>query len=325
MSVPGLITADTQSVLEDFSQPPYTFMGETRYPSAIVKLLPDMAQMEYMAGLSDPATHAHTKDILSRRIKELERKIDQRSQIADQAHQLASAYMVALTDSDDDDPTENLDRFEDARDQGDETVQVLKQALGHYKDIQSHVGAGKRDSLKKHRPPSRLPATQSRQRAARAEAVARRRGVTPYPVPTPLQQHEARFGIDPVARWSRERMPYVPHSSGQGPNFPSPISVLPPRAQELRHLQERVVSTNRFEQSDAHFDPMMEQLTPGNDAPTEPGEMEGPFMAPQASLADRARLRYLQRLEDLDRDETLQAFENSEIQRQLGAGIVEYD
>eukprot|EP01043_Picozoa_sp_COSAG02_P055796 COSAG02_NODE_6528_length_3518_cov_5.108219_5_plen_59_part_00 len=51
-------------------------------------------------------------------------------------------YMVALTDSDDDFPTENLDRFEGARDMGDETVQVLKQALEHYRDIQSHVGAG---------------------------------------------------------------------------------------------------------------------------------------------------------------------------------------
>lgn len=142
MSAPGLITADTQSVMQDFSQPPYTFMGETLYPAAIVKFLPDMAQMEYMASQTDPATRAHTRDILGRRIKELEHKIDQKSSIADQAHQLASAYMVALTDSDDDDPTENLDRFEDARDQGDEAVQVLKQALGHYKDIQSHVGAG---------------------------------------------------------------------------------------------------------------------------------------------------------------------------------------
>ena len=122
MSVPGLITADTQSVLQDFSQPPYTFMGETLFPAAIVKFLPDMAQMEYLAAHTDPATRAHAKDILNRRIAELEHKIEQKTAIADQAHQLASAYMVALTDSDDDDPTENLDRFEDARDQGDTTV-----------------------------------------------------------------------------------------------------------------------------------------------------------------------------------------------------------
>ena len=137
-----MITADTQSVLQDFSQPPYTFMGETLYPAAIVKLLPDMEQLEHMAGQTDAATRAHTRDLVGRRVKELEHKIDQKSRIADQAHQLASAYMVALTDSDDDDPTENLDRWEDARDQGDETVQMLKQALEHYRDIQSHVGAG---------------------------------------------------------------------------------------------------------------------------------------------------------------------------------------
>ena len=62
-------------------------------------------------------------------------------QRADYLH--AHYYMVALTDSDDDVPTENLDRLsERARDMGDETVQVLKQALEHYRDIQSHVGAG---------------------------------------------------------------------------------------------------------------------------------------------------------------------------------------
>ena len=128
--------------MEDFSQPPETFTGQQLYPTAMVKLLPDMAQLEYMASLPDAATRAHTKDLLSRRITELEEKIDYKTSIADQAHQLASNYMVALTDSDDDVPTEKLDRSEGARDMGDETVQVLKQALEHYRDIQSHVGAG---------------------------------------------------------------------------------------------------------------------------------------------------------------------------------------
>ena len=142
MSIPGLITADTQSVLQDFSQPPETFTGQQLYPTAIVKLLPDMTQLEYMASLPDAATRAHTKDLLSRRITELEEKIDYKTSIANQAHQLASNYMTALTDSDDDFPTENFDRFEGARDMADETVEVLKQALEHYKDIESHVGAG---------------------------------------------------------------------------------------------------------------------------------------------------------------------------------------
>ena len=35
------------------------------YPTAIVKLIPDMTQLEYMASLPDPATRAHTKDLLS--------------------------------------------------------------------------------------------------------------------------------------------------------------------------------------------------------------------------------------------------------------------
>ena len=142
MSSPGVLTADTHTVLQDFSQPPYTHMGETRYPMAIVKLLPDMEQIKYMASLPDPETRELAKDLLNRRITELEHKIDRTSRISDRAHQLASAYMVALTDSEDDDPTENLDRYTDSRDEGDATVQVFKQALERYRDIQSHTGAG---------------------------------------------------------------------------------------------------------------------------------------------------------------------------------------
>jgi hypothetical protein len=45
----------------------------------------------------------------------------------------------------------------------------------------------------------------------------------------------------------------------------------------------------------------------------------------RSETADRSRLVAMERLEEMDRDLSLQAFEDSNAQHQLGAGIVTYD
>ena len=42
-------------------------------------------------------------------------------------------------------------------------------------------------------------------------------------------------------------------------------------------------------------------------------------------MSDRIKLRQLNRLIDMDEDQSLSTFEGSDIQEQLGAGIVHYD
>eukprot|EP01043_Picozoa_sp_COSAG02_P007144 COSAG02_NODE_210_length_28878_cov_133.787136_16_plen_75_part_00 len=54
-------------------------------------------------------------------------------------------------------------------------------------------------------------------------------------------------------------------------------------------------------------------------ADTNPSE---PVDTLYSGFKERQRLQRLERLEGMDRDETLQAFEDSDLQRQLGSGIV---
>ena len=42
-------------------------------------------------------------------------------------------------------------------------------------------------------------------------------------------------------------------------------------------------------------------------------------------MSDQIKLRQLNRLIDMDEDQSLSTFEGSDIQEQLGAGIVHYD
>lgn len=160
-------------------------------------------------------------------------------------------------------------------------------------NIQEQLGAG----IRRHD-------TQSRQRVARATQVARRRGVTPYPIPTSLQAHEARWGIDHNVLEPEDYDRLVP-SAG---------SYLSQRDRDIHRLRNNVRLYGRLEHLgiDSGF---------GVSEPSVFDDIE----TNRSETADRSRLVAMERLEEMDRDPSLQAFENSSIQHQLGAGIVTYD
>ena len=64
-------------------------------------------------------------------------------------------------------------------------------------------------------------------------------------------------------------------------------------------------------------------------SPSEPGETVGMGHRGQYSvrehMSDQIKLRQLNRLIDMDEDQSLSTFEGSDVQEQLGAGIVHYD
>ena len=68
---------------------------------------------------------------------------------------------------------------------------------------------------------------------------------------------------------------------------------------------------------------------PGFAPPSEPGETVGMGHRGQYSvrehMSDQIKLRQLNRLIDMDEDQSLSTFEGSDVQEQLGAGIVHYD
>ena len=159
-------------------------------------------------------------------------------------------------------------------------------------------------SVKTHPPGTHADVTQSRQRVARATQVAQRRGVTPYPVLTPLQAHQRRYGSLSHDRDALERSLY---------GFRGAYN-LSPRDREILRGRRDLLEEGRYEHGDYLPD------DPVDVAPKEPDDS-----LYEEWGVDRRRLRHLERLETMDRDETLQSFEDSDVQHQLGAGIVAYD
>ena len=141
MSIPGVISADTRLVLRDLDAQPGVFMGTPVYPTKIVHIIPEMAHME--ASLADPSLRTQTIGRVDDRIAELNRRVDDYTQSVANYRTAASAAMTALTDSDDD--MENAGEFanEEERyqtwsaDSMESKLNVLRQALGHYKDIRT--------------------------------------------------------------------------------------------------------------------------------------------------------------------------------------------
>ena len=62
----------------------------------------------------------------------------------------------------------------------------------------------------------------------------------------------------------------------------------------------------------------MAMFAPPHPADTNPSE---PRDTLYPGFRQRQRLQKLERLEDMDRDTTLQAFQDSDVQRQLGSGM----
>lgn len=164
--------------------------------------------------------------------------------------------------------------------------------------------------------------TRQRQRTARATEVAKRRDVTPFPLSTPLQSYE-RIGA-----------PRIPNYSDRN-NLYAQLQLLGDISTELQLpvFERRVVGarqqalwTGRLEHltpfaSSQHWNYQSDVPISDDDTPdTDPSEPPPENARSNAMARNRGLLQRSERLEEINRDQALQAFEQSDVQRQLGSG-----